>query len=104
MCAFPNSYLSQTAPDLGLDGGVHLFLVDGHGDELVQDGGDALALGVIVVLAETHQVGQPGGHVLQAQVLQLDACNDSHSSHTASTASSQRTPPQLFSFQFYLVQ
>lgn len=70
-------YLSQTAPDLGLDGRVHLLLVDGHGDELVQDGGDALALGVVVVLAETHQVGQPGGHVLQAQVLQLNACKSS---------------------------
>lgn len=79
------SYLSQAAPDLGLDRRVHLLLVDGHGDELVQDGGDALALGVIVVLAEAHQVGQPGGHVLQAQVLQLNACNNSHSSHTAST-------------------
>lgn len=80
-----DSYLSQTAPDLGLDGRVHLLLVDGHGDELVQDGGDALALGVVVVLAEAHQVGQPGGHVLQAQVLQLNACNNSHSSHTASS-------------------
>lgn len=69
-------YLSQAAPYLGLNGRVHLLLVDGHGDELVQDGSDALALGVIVVLAEAHQVGQPGGHVLQAQVLQLNACNN----------------------------
>lgn len=69
-------YLSQAAPYLGLDGRVHLLLVDGHGDELVQDGGDALALGVVVVLAEAHQVGQPGRHVLQAQVLQLNACNN----------------------------
>lgn len=80
MCLFTNAelYLSQTPPYLGLNGRIHLFLVDGHGDELVQDGSDALALGVVVVLAEAHQVGQPGGHVLQAQVLQLNACNNTH--------------------------
>lgn len=80
VCLFTNAelYLSQTPPYLGLNGRIHLFLVDGHGDELVQDGSDALALGVVVVLAEAHQVGQPGGHVLQAQVLQLNACNNTH--------------------------
>ena len=65
------SYLSQTSPNLGLDGRVHLLLVDGHGDELVQDGGDPLPLGVVRVLAEADQVEEPGGHVLQTQVLQL---------------------------------
>lgn len=80
VCLFTNAelYLSQTPPYLGLNGRIYLFLVDGHGDELVQDGSDALALGVVVVLAEAHQVGQPGGHVLQAQVLQLNACNNTH--------------------------
>lgn len=65
------SYLSQAAPDLGLDGRVHLLLINGHGDELVQDGGDSLALGVIRVLTEAHQVEKPRCHVLQTQVLQL---------------------------------
>lgn len=68
------SYLAQAAPDLGLDGWVHLLLVDGHGDELVQDGGDPLALGVIIVLAEADQVEQPGCHVLQTEMFQFDAC------------------------------
>lgn len=67
-------YLAQAAPDLGLDGRVHLLLVDGHGDELVQDSGDPLTLGVVVVLAEADQVEQPGSHVLQTEVFQLDTC------------------------------
>lgn len=60
--------MAQAAPDLGLDGRVHLLLVDGHGDELVQDGGDPLALGIVTMLAEAHQVEQPGSHVLQTEV------------------------------------
>lgn len=68
------SYLAQAAPDLGLDGRVHLLLVDGHGDELVQDSGDALALCIVVVLTEAHQVEQPGSHILQTEVFQLDTC------------------------------
>lgn len=71
------SYLTQAAPDLGLDGRVHLLLVDRHGDELVQDGGDPLALGIVVVLAEADQVEQPGSHVLQTEVFQLDTCTRS---------------------------
>lgn len=61
MCG--DSHLAEAAPDLGLYRGVHLLLVDGHGDELIQDGADPLALGVVVVLTEPHQVEQPGGHV-----------------------------------------
>ena len=65
------SYLSQTPPNLCLNGRVHLLLVDGHGDELVQDGRDSLPLGVVRVLTEAHQVQKPWCHVLQTQVLEL---------------------------------
>lgn len=68
--------LSQAPPDLGLDGGVHLLLIDRHGDELVQDGGDSLPLGIIVVLTEANQVEQPRRHVLQTEVLQLNTCKE----------------------------
>lgn len=70
----PLAHLAQAAPDFGLNGGVHLLLVDCHGDELVQDGGDTLALCVVIVLAEPNQVEQPWCHVLQAEMLQLDTC------------------------------
>lgn len=67
-------YLAQASPDLGLDGRVHLLLIDSHCDELVQDGGDTQALGIVVVFAEADQVEQPGSHVLQTEVFQLDTC------------------------------
>lgn len=66
------SHLTQAAPDLRLNGWIHLLLIDRHGDEFVQDGGDALAFGIIVVLTEAHQVEQPGRHVLQTEMLQLN--------------------------------
>lgn len=72
------SYLAQASPDLGLDGRVHLLLVDGHGDELVQDGGDPLALGIVVVLTEADQVEQPWSYILQTEVFQLDTCARTH--------------------------
>lgn len=69
------AHLTKAPPDLGLDGRIHLLFIDRHGDEFVQNGGDALALGVVVVLAEANQVEQPGRHVLQTEMLQLDTCN-----------------------------
>lgn len=62
------SYLTQAAPYLRLYGWVHLFLINGHRDELVQDGCDTLPFSIVVVFAETHQITQPGSHVLQTQV------------------------------------
>lgn len=62
-------YLSQASPDLGLNGWIHLLFVDCHGNEFVQNGSDSLTLGIVAVLAEAHQVQQPGSHVLQTQVL-----------------------------------
>lgn len=70
-----STHLAQATPDLGLDGGIHLLFVDRHGDEFVQNGSDTLALGVVIVLTEANQVEQPGCHVLQAEMLQLDTCN-----------------------------
>lgn len=69
------SHLAQASPDFGLDGWIHLLLIDGHGDEFVQNGRDALTLGIVVVLTEANQVQQPGSHVLQAQVLQFNTCS-----------------------------
>lgn len=63
MCVCVVTHLAEAAPDLCLYRGVHLLLIDSHGDELIQDGADPLALGVVVVLTEPHQVEQPGGHV-----------------------------------------
>lgn len=51
-----STHLAQAAPDFGLDGGIHLLLVDCHGDEFVQNGSDTLALGIIIVFAEADQV------------------------------------------------
>lgn len=68
------THLAQAAPDLSLNRGIHLLLIDGHGDELVQNGSNPLALGVVIVLTKANQVEQPGCHVLQAEMLQLNTC------------------------------
>lgn len=70
-----STHLAKAPPDLGLDGGIHLLLINRHGDQFVQNGSDALALGVVIVLAEADKVEQPGCHVLQTEVLQLNAYN-----------------------------
>lgn len=70
-----STHLAKAAPDLGLDRGIHLLFIDRHGDEFVQNGSDALALGIVVVLTEANQVEQPGCHVLQAEMLKLNTCN-----------------------------
>lgn len=64
--------LTNRTPDLGLHRGIHLLLIDGQVNELVQDLRDLQLLRVVVGLAELDEVLQPGRHVLQAQVLQLD--------------------------------
>lgn len=61
-------YLSQTPPDLGLNGRVHLFLVYGHCDKLIENSSDSLTFGIVIVLAEANQIQQPRGHVFQAEV------------------------------------
>lgn len=68
------THLAQAAPDLGLNRGIHLFFIDGHGDEFVQNSGDTLALGIVVVFTKANQVLQPGCHVLQTEMLQLNTC------------------------------
>lgn len=65
-------YLSKTSPYLSLNGRIHLFFIDCHCYKLIENSGDSLALGIVVVLTEPDQVGQPGGHVLQTQVFQLN--------------------------------
>ena len=63
-------------PDL--DWGVHFHFLDGEGDQLVQDVGHLLTLGLVVVgltlalLTKPRQVGKPQRHVLQTQVFKLD--------------------------------
>ena len=44
---------ADVAPDLGLDGRVHLDLVDRHGDEFVQNQVHLLALHLVRLLAES---------------------------------------------------
>lgn len=61
-------YLSQAPPDLGLDGRVHLLLIYGHCDKLIENSSDSLALGVIVVFAEANQIRQPRCHVFQTEM------------------------------------
>lgn len=70
-----STHLAKAPPDLSLDGGIHLLLINRHGDEFVQNGSDTLALSVVIVFTEADKVEQPGCHVLQAEVLQLNAYN-----------------------------
>lgn len=71
-------YLSKTSPYLCLNGRIHLFFIYCHCYKLIENRGDSLALGIVVVLTEPDQVGQPGGHVLQTQVFQFNTWNKSH--------------------------
>ena len=48
------TYLAQASPDLGLDRGIHLLFINGHGNEFVQNCSNTLALGIIVVLTEAN--------------------------------------------------
>ena len=45
--------MTNVTPDLSLDRWVHLHLIYGHGDELVEDQGYFLSLVLVSVLAES---------------------------------------------------
>ena len=66
------AHLSDVRPDLRLDRRVHVVLLDGQSDQLVENHRDLRSLVVVVLLAEASEVRQPFGHVLQTEVFQLD--------------------------------
>lgn len=70
-----NLYLSKTSPYFSLNRRVHLFFIYCHCYKLIKNSSDSLALRVVVVFAESNQIGQPGSHVLQTEMFQFNAWN-----------------------------
>jgi hypothetical protein len=66
------AHLANVRPDLRLDRRVHVVLLDRQRDQLVEDHRDFGAFVVVVLLAETRQIGQPFGHVLETEMFQFD--------------------------------
>lgn len=67
-----NLYLSKTSPYFSLNRRVHLFFIYCHCYKLIKNGSDSLALRIVVVFAESDQIGQPGSHIFQTKMFQFN--------------------------------